>query len=213
MTALSALHATRNGIGLTEDDARDIYQRIVKLRSTRAMSDRQRWACRKELLRLYPNAAEPKKAFTGPYARKLQALWIAGWNLGLISNRNDKALIAFVKRQTGMAHMNWLRDPVDADKAIEALKMWLARAGVEWSVGDHIQGWQRQPGFKIAWAQYRILKPELNFENGFASFIAEAHMTVPGKQVREFKTADWIRVMNRFGVMVRVKVKGGKKES
>ena len=72
----------------------------------------------------------------GRYAPVLQALWIAGHNLGVVQNRDDAALIAFVQRQTGMSHTRFLTDSEDARRAIEALKKWLSReAGVVWPRG------------------------------------------------------------------------------
>lgn len=64
---------------------------------------------------------------SGPYAGVCRALWLSAWNLGLIRERTDRALVAFVTRQTGIAHLNWVRDPVDGSKVIEALKAWIAR--------------------------------------------------------------------------------------
>ncbi len=69
----------------------------------------------------------------GPYAGKLRALWISAFNLGVVKNADDAAMLAFVKRQTGLDHTRFLVDVADARKAIEALKSWIAReAGVEW---------------------------------------------------------------------------------
>ena len=82
-----------------------------------------------------PQAGEGRKAvvFSGPYAGICRALWISGWHLGVVTNRRDEALAAFVRRQTGLDHLNWLRDWEDALRVIEALKKWLAReAGVAW---------------------------------------------------------------------------------
>jgi hypothetical protein len=70
---------------------------------------------------------------TGPYARKLQALWLTAWNLGVARSFEDSAMLAFVERQTGLSHSRFLIDPKDAAKAIEGLKKWIAReGGVEW---------------------------------------------------------------------------------
>ncbi|KAF0136670.1 MAG: Mu-like prophage protein GP16 [Methylocystaceae bacterium] len=70
---------------------------------------------------------------TGPYGAKLQALWISAFNLGIVDNRDDRALIAFIERQTKIAHPRWLTEHKDAKKAIEALKDWIAReAHVDW---------------------------------------------------------------------------------
>jgi phage gp16-like protein len=64
---------------------------------------------------------------------KLRALWIAGWNLGLVRDRTDRAMLAFLERQTGVSHTRFLKHPADATAAIEGLKAWLARdGGVIW---------------------------------------------------------------------------------
>lgn len=69
----------------------------------------------------------------GPYAPKLRALWLSGWNLGVVRQKDDRALIAFIERQTKLTHPKFLHDPAEARKAIEALKKMLTReAGVRW---------------------------------------------------------------------------------
>lgn len=81
------------------------------------------------------DGAKPAGALnlSGPYAGICRALWISGWNLGVFEAREDTALVAFVKRQTGIEHLNWVRDPADGSKVVEALKAWIAReAGVTW---------------------------------------------------------------------------------
>ncbi|QGM93799.1 regulatory protein GemA [Methylocystis rosea] len=79
------------------------------------------------------SSRRPAETVTGPYGAKLQALWISAFNLGIIDNRDDRALIAFIERQTKIAHPRWLNEHKDAKKAIEALKDWIEReAKVEW---------------------------------------------------------------------------------
>jgi hypothetical protein len=86
-----------------------------------------------EVKRASASSRRPSETVAGPYGAKLQALWISAWNLGIVDNRNDRALIAFIERQTKIAHPRWLTDHKDAKKAIEALKDWTAReAKVEW---------------------------------------------------------------------------------
>lgn len=69
----------------------------------------------------------------GRFGRALQALWICAWNLGIVRERDDRALLAFVERQTGLSHTRFLHDAADATKAIEGLKAWIAReGGVAW---------------------------------------------------------------------------------
>lgn len=204
MTALRSLHATRNEVGLAEEDARDIYERVTGKRSTRAMNDGERRACRDELKRLYPAADKrrssgPRRRLDGPFAKKCQALWIAAWNLGLVNNPRDEALIAFVKRQTGIEHMNWLRDPEDAEKVIEALKAWMAReAGVDWAVEKIDPSYTRQPGYKIASAQARILLLDLPTFNSVVFETTGTPILTGGDQRN-----DWITVMNNLGERIR----------
>ncbi|WP_346915388.1 phage protein GemA/Gp16 family protein [uncultured Roseibium sp.] len=52
---------------------------------------------------------------------------MAGHNLGVIDNKSDDAMIAFLKRQTGFDHHRFLQNAADADKAIDGLKMWIRR--------------------------------------------------------------------------------------
>lgn len=127
---LKAIHATRRDLGLEEDDYRAVLERITGKRSARDLDDAARKAVLTEMRRL---GGQAKRGLDGPFAPKLVALWLSAWNLGLVRKRDDAALIAFVERQTGIAHVRWLREPSDAARAIEALKAWMARdAGVEW---------------------------------------------------------------------------------
>lgn len=78
-----------------------------------------------------------RAVMAGPFAKVLQALWIAGWNLGLVRDRRDAALLAFVTRQTGIENSRFLISAQDSASAVEALKAWLARdGGVAWPKGD-----------------------------------------------------------------------------
>ena len=69
-------------------------------------------------------------------------------------DRDDRALVAFVKRQTGIDHVRFVRHGADAMKAIEALKGWLERAGgVDWKSHE-------DPADCVLQAQVRRLKAE-----------------------------------------------------
>ena len=64
---------------------------------------------------------------------KLRALWIAGYDLGVVTDRTDRAMLSYLQRQTGVSHTHFLSNPAAASSAIEGLKGWLARAAaVEW---------------------------------------------------------------------------------
>lgn len=81
-------------------------------------------------------ARSSKNRATGRYADILQALWIAAWNLGIVRDPDDAALLAFVKRQTKADHTRFLRDPRDTRRVIEAIKAMLVRGGVVWPKGQ-----------------------------------------------------------------------------
>jgi hypothetical protein len=210
MSALSALHATKNKAPIDDDAFRDICERVTSKRSTKAMSEKQRWMVVDELKRLYPalkQASKPRpdgrKKLTGAYAKKLQALWIAGWNLGIVENRDDAALLAFVKRQTKLDHTRFLRHSEDAAKAIEALKAWMAReARVDWSSDEFTADWAKTSGYKIASAQWFLV--ETNKPNPTAP--ARTFSDIAGRPVAALLTeADWVPVMNELGKRIREK--------
>ena len=62
-----------------------------------------------------------------PQSRKLRAMWIEMHQLGIIKNPAESALCAFVKRETGVAALQWLK-PYQASRVIEILKQWKLRA-------------------------------------------------------------------------------------
>lgn len=80
----------------------------------------------------------------GRYQGKLQAMWLALYNLGAVEDRRDTAMHAFLERQTGIPHTRFLRAAADARAAIEALKAWLIREGVRWPVPTKDQDQDRR---------------------------------------------------------------------
>lgn len=200
MNALAAIHVARKQLGLDEDTYRAVALRVTGKSSAGAMSEGERGRLLEELRRQGFKPA--RKALEGPFAAKLQALWIAAWNLGIVDNNRDEALLAFVKRQTHIDHTRFLLDGEDAAKAVDALKAWMTReARVDWSVGLHIPDWLRLPGAQIAVAQWNILvaaEVEPADMRGFRSFVADL-----AKPVDQMADRDWIPVMNKLGERVR----------
>ena len=128
--------------------------------------------------------------------------------IGLIRDRRDAALEAFVKRQTGLERARFCHHHQDAKVVIEALKAWLARDGkVAWDKAP--QSWLEADGAKIAWAQWKILYPEANLmvRKGFD---AEVLKLACSSSDTFFGLPDsaWQTVMNALGVRVRA-MKGG----
>lgn len=209
MSALAKLHIAKKELGLDDDTWRDLLERETGKRSSKDMSDGERGRVLDVLKSqgFKPASRSSRKGLEGKYAPKLQALWIAGWNLGLIGNRDDMALLAFVKRQTGIDHTRFLRYHDDATKAIEALKKWLARdGGVDWSESRFLPEWSQTNGYRIAAAQHRkmifhrLILPERSLEEVLRSDGFKAPWSLSDRQ--------WIDVMNTMGKQLRA-AKGG----
>ena len=208
MKALRALHATLRQAGLTDDETkRALYERVTGKRSAKDMTEAEIGAVITELKRLYPalNSASKRrpdgrrKLPDTPLVKKCQALWIAGWNLGVFENGDDGALVKFVQRQTKLDHIRFMRDGRDASKVIDALKAWLTReAGVDWSVGEHTRLFERVDGYKIARAQWALL-PADRFSRKFHEVVSDMGMPVSARVTN----ADWRHVMNEFGKDIR----------
>jgi phage gp16-like protein len=204
---IAAIHVAKKQLGLDDDTYRAKLARITGKHSVKDMTEVERervlTVFRNEGFAPAPTArrANGRQQLTGKFAKKLQALWIAGWNLGIVRDRDDAALIAFVKRQTGIDHTRFLVNADDASRAIEALKSWLRReAGVSYG-NTNGYDWLSLDGAKVAWAQWKILTPGASImtRKGFD----EAVTKLSGKIVLEHLTAgDWQKVMNTLGEQI-----------
>ena len=207
MSALAAIHVAKKQLGLDDDTYRAMLVRVTGKASTKDMTEAERNRVVEELRGkgFKPASKGLRKKLEGRYAAKLQALWIAGWNLGIVRDRTDEALIAFVQRQTHVDHVRFLHDPEDAMSAIEGLKGWLAReAGVDWTHSRFLPVWTQVDGYRIAKAQWAILRKA---DSAMADYAELDHWAVRHVD-NDFKSwladdAAWIRVMNALGGQVR----------
>lgn len=132
---LAVIHVKKKSLSLDDDTYRDLLERITGVRSAGEMTEQQRLQVIAEMDRQGAARAGPRRSLradrvSGRYAGILRALWLIGYNLGIIRDSRDSALISFVERQTGLSHTAWLNDPYDAARAIEALKKWIEREGL-----------------------------------------------------------------------------------
>ena len=195
MTALARIHVARKQLGLDDDTYRDILERTVGQRTAKGLSEAQCGQVLDEFKRLgfRPAAGGKRKKLDGKYAAKLQALWIAGWNLGIIRDRHDRALLKFVKGRTGLDHTRFLHHHDDATTAIEALKAWLAHeGGVDWGARN------KPDGRKIAEAQWNLLG-----ENPGIEFRDQVLALTGASFILDIDSKGWITVMNALGKKVR----------
>lgn len=202
MTSIRMIHVARRELGLDEDTYRDALQRAIGKRSAKGLSVAECKAIVDELSRMgFKPASKPSgKGLPGPYGRKAQALWIALYNLGAVADRRDSALLAFIKRQTGLERAEWLRDAAQGAAVVEALKSWCAREGVNWKVGETTPDYGRRHGYQIAAAQWLKLYPKRDTSRFWEDVLA-----LLGRAPGEAKPTDaeWIVVMNAFGLELR----------
>lgn len=59
-------------------------------------------------------------------SRKVRALWLFLFQLGVVKDASEEALAAYVKRQAGVDALQWV-DRAQAERLIEALKKWAMR--------------------------------------------------------------------------------------
>jgi phage gp16-like protein len=221
-SALAAIHVARKQLGLEEDDYRALLRRVTGKDSAGAMSHEERGRVLAELRRIgFKHASKPAgtgaRALDGPYAGKLRALWISGWNLGAVQNRTDQALLAFVERQTGISHTRFLRDAGDAKKAIEALKDWLAReANVDWSVDRRRPDLLNEPKFQVVMAQWRKL-----IALDAIHIVGDQNLTMTARLALETGKAsfdeltgeDWSTLMRALGRSIRAALRGKERKA
>lgn len=164
MTALAAIHVAKRQLGLDDETYRGALKAITGKTSAGDMTPAEHEKVLAEFRRRGFKAASGgrNRPLEGRFAKKLQALWIGAWNLGLVRNRDDHALIAFCRRQTGIDEIRFLHRPGDAARVIEALKGWMARdAGVEWPAEDDA----RAVKLAIIAAQHRLLGDSLPLDD------------------------------------------------
>jgi len=161
---LAKVHIARKELGLDEEAYRGLLEAAGGRRSAAELDNAQLAAVldtfrakgwsgeRRAAPRPGPRARDEAEA----HRRKVRALWWCLWHLGCLSEGSEKALDAFVKRQTGVEKLAWL--PADrAAPVIDALKDWAARpadrrgGGVNW--GAHYS-----PRVCVALAQWRRLQ-------------------------------------------------------
>jgi len=124
---IRAIHAACRQAGLDEDDRRAFQAGVVEGKTS--LGDMDAGELRRVLGRL--NGQSQPAPAGRPHIGKVRALWWSLYWLGEVDQTDERAIDSFVQRQTGIAALRFL-DHRQADAVIEALKAWVARAGVTW---------------------------------------------------------------------------------
>ncbi|HPU15639.1 MAG TPA: regulatory protein GemA [Polymorphobacter sp.] len=123
---IGAIHAVAAKRGISDDTRRDLIERLTGKRSAKDLTLPELGQVLDELNRGWkPVASGLHRSHIG----KARALWWSLYWLGELNEPGDRALSAFVERQTGIAALRFL-DHRNASSVIEALKAMLGRAGV-----------------------------------------------------------------------------------
>lgn len=133
------VHVAKRELKLSDENYRALLTRETKKDSCAEMNeaelDRVLKCLRGNGFRVKRPQAAPartgrQRQLRDGQAALITALWIDLWELGAVNNPDDKAIDAFVKRQTGVDHFRWLTAQ-KAKSVIEALKSWCGREGFD----------------------------------------------------------------------------------
>lgn len=132
--AKSELRKIRLGctkLGLSDDDRRDLMARLANVRSSTVLTAVGRRKVLDYLARQGAFKGTPRSSYPEGHPRMARALWMKLARDGVIKNGTDRALDAFVQKQTGrrVSSARFLTDPAIGSKVVEALKAMAARGG------------------------------------------------------------------------------------
>lgn len=208
MSALAKIHILKKEAGLDDEAYRDLMERETGVRSAKDLNDKQRGAFITVLNGLC-GPVKPVLKTGGKYEKKLQALWIAAYNLGVTDKKSNVAMLKFLKRQTGLDHSRFLHVDADADKAIEGLKEWIRRStkndGLFRTSKDQPRLYNN-PRFQVCmhiWTELVLLErmPAGQFTDWLKK---ETGHEWP----EDIEDTQWIEVQNKLGQFLRKQRKG-----
>ena len=218
--ARGAIQRRAEELGLDDDARRALQRRVTGKESCADMSvaelRRVAAAMTRGVMGRRPNRDTRRERADRPEAReldaKLLALWISGWHLGVVRDRTDAGLTAWLRRRFGIEVPSWPDFPAKA-RAVEGLKAWLAReAQVDWrgyvELGEGGKAREvERPQARVLEAQWRILCEAGVFEIASLTALgayacrqagigcADSHLALNGRQT--------IALMQDFGARVR----------
>lgn len=135
---IKAIHVLKKQLGLDDDTYRAMLVKITGKDSSAKMNSGEQRGVLDEMRRLLNGHAWPgakmrpagDAAAAPPGASqlaKIRAIWADLREMGALKDASEKALRSFARRVTGRDAIEWL-SAADANKVIEGLKSWQARA-------------------------------------------------------------------------------------
>lgn len=202
---LAKIHVLKKQAGLDDDSYRDLMARETGKRSSKDLTPEEQRSFIAVLNGLSGGSQTAPKS-GGKYEKKLQALWIAAYNLGVVHQRSNAAMRSFLKRQTGLDHSRFLRNEADALKAIEGLKVWIRRAtgnDALFRTGQGLPRLYNDPRFQVAthiWSEL-VKLDRLPAANLTVFLAGETGHDWP----ENIEPEQWIGLQNKLGQLLREK--------
>jgi hypothetical protein len=132
---IATIHVLKAKAKLDDDDYRDLLKQLTGQDSSRYLTVTQAGRVI-DRLRELTGEYGMKGAVAGldsGVGAKLRALWIVAYDCGVVRDRSDRAMLAYLERQTGVSHTRFLADAGAGASAIDGLRAWLARAAaIDW---------------------------------------------------------------------------------
>lgn len=127
---IKKVHVAKRELNMHDDDYRATLLKVTGKPSTKIMNVADLDAVMDEFKRLgWVEAAQYRRKQTSPaHVRMIYGLWLEIGALGALRDPSKAGLRAFVKRQTGVAAPEFLRNFAEAKPVIEALKKMAERA-------------------------------------------------------------------------------------
>lgn len=126
---IRTIHTAIRTLGLNEGEYRAIYLSNTGQSSLKDMTDKERsrvlFALRK--LGFKPRASKNDTVMADdPQACLVRHHWLTLAHYGELRNTSETALLAYVKRITGVARFEWLKQP-QMTVVVETIKKWVVR--------------------------------------------------------------------------------------
>lgn len=135
-----AVHAAVRANGMDDEDRKAI---MAEKFGKHSMSDMTTAEITQLLNHLNRARNQQSPAGHRAHVGKIRALWWSLYWLGEVESSDERAISAFVKRQTGVSALRFV-DHKSGRAVIEGLKAWLTRVGVEWPGAELLASMQGQ---------------------------------------------------------------------
>ncbi|WP_454280231.1 regulatory protein GemA [Sphingomonas sp. Marseille-Q8236] len=188
-----AIFAAARDAGLDEEDRRAVQLRVTGKPSLTDMSLTDMDRVLADIRGKGTGRSARPVGSTHAHVGKIWALWWSLYWLRGIDRPDEGALNTWVKRQTGVDAVRFL-DHKTAVNVIEALKAWIAREGVEWSVPPCPQA-DRRAVLDAIWA--KLLVGNRVQGRTADTFLREA-LNLPATRWTDRQTDEGIKLLGRM---------------